>query len=151
MSLHDPVTAAFHVRPGDLDSQGHVNNARVLEFLEHGRWLWLRQQDLELGIQVAAVVMRAEVDYRREIGWGEVIVSTRLRAYEESAYRVVFEQQLSAPGPTGVLLASALMQVAFVDVASRSLVSVEDALAASGDARRACSPGVSSLNPQGTS
>lgn len=127
--MFDPTSHAIHVRPGDLDSQGHVNNARVLEYFEHGRWSWLRHHRLDFGRSVAAVVMRAEVDYGREIGWGELTVCTALRPYDESAYRVVFDQHLCARDADGAVLASAVVQVAFVDTSDRTLVSVEDALA----------------------
>jgi acyl-CoA thioester hydrolase len=63
----------FHpivVRYGDLDPQGHVNNAAFLTFLEHARvhyiqnlGLWDGKSFLEIGI----ILARIELDYRAPI------------------------------------------------------------------------------------
>ncbi|RKI59045.1 acyl-CoA thioesterase, partial [Corallococcus sp. AB049A] len=39
----------LRVRPNDLDTLGHVNNATTLEYLEAGRWAWLERQGLTRG------------------------------------------------------------------------------------------------------
>lgn len=58
------------VRYGDLDPQGHVNNARFVTYLEHGRVgyiqhldLWDGSSYLELGFIVASI----EVDFQAPI------------------------------------------------------------------------------------
>lgn len=69
-------SAAVPVRPTDLDSNGHVNNAVYVEYLQCGRWAWLDRVGLPRATLRAAgitvVVARLEVDFEREIGEGDV-------------------------------------------------------------------------------
>ncbi|RKG67590.1 acyl-CoA thioesterase [Corallococcus sp. CA054B] len=129
----------LRVRPNDLDTLGHVNNATTLEYLEAGRWAWLERQGLRRGGPVVAVVSRVEVDYRREIPPGEVVVRTELEspAADELEpdgihYRARFRQRvfLAADGRVAV---EALVSVAFLDARERSLASLQQFL----DAARA--------------
>jgi len=61
---------SIHVRCTEIDVNGHVNNAKYLEYLEWGREDWYEQFALdynalkELGI--ATVVARVTANYRRE-------------------------------------------------------------------------------------
>jgi acyl-CoA thioester hydrolase len=63
----------FHpivVRYGDLDSQGHVNNAAYLTFLEHARINYVRHLDLWDGKsfqQLGFILARIELDYKAPI------------------------------------------------------------------------------------
>ncbi len=126
----------LRVRPNDLDSLGHVNNAIALEYLEAGRWAWMEQSGLHWGGSIIAVTTRIEVDYRREIGPQEVVVRTRLEApspeelEDEEAvhYRALFHQQILVD--LGQSLAvEARVQAAFISVKERSLRSVQEYLA----------------------
>ncbi|NBD10911.1 MULTISPECIES: thioesterase family protein [Corallococcus] len=128
----------LRVRPNDLDTLGHVNNATVLEYLEAGRWAWLERQGLKRGAAVVAVVSRVEVDYRREIPPGDVRVHTVLESPAEDEldveglnYRARFRQRvfLSGDGPLAV---EAVVSVAFLDARTRSLASLQQFLAAAG-------------------
>ncbi|MDY7227239.1 acyl-CoA thioesterase [Hyalangium rubrum] len=125
----------LRVRPNDLDSLGHVNNATALEYLEAGRWAWLDQHALRRTARVLPVVAKIEVSYRREILPQEVVVHTRVESprsdelEEESViYRASFRQQILIDGSAQVAV-DALVQVAFIDVAERSLRSLQDFLA----------------------
>ncbi len=68
-----PIT----VRYGDLDPQGHVNNAAYLTYFEHGRLHYLmhlglfspEQSFLEIGIIVAT----AQITYRQPIHFGQAV------------------------------------------------------------------------------
>ncbi|NOK37542.1 acyl-CoA thioesterase [Corallococcus exercitus] len=124
----------LRVRPNDLDILGHVNNATTLEYLEAGRWAWLEQQGLTRGGPVVAVVSRVEVDYRREIPPGDVVVHTELESpaadeleLDGLNYRARFRQRvfLAADGPLAV---EALVSVAFLDARARSLASLQQFL-----------------------
>src|SRR5262245_23649922 len=66
------------VRPNDLDSLGHVNNAVVLEYLELARWHWLATLQVPRRGRILPVVVRTEVDYLKEIGCEELHVTTQL-------------------------------------------------------------------------
>jgi len=127
----------LRVRPNDLDSLGHVNNAVALEYLEAGRWAWMEQQSLQRGGGIIAVTLRIEVDYRREIVPQEVVVRTLLESPtaeeledEESVlYRARFVQQILLESERAVAV-EARVQAAFLDVADRTLRSVQDFIAA---------------------
>ncbi|MEJ2411639.1 MAG: thioesterase family protein [Anaerolineales bacterium] len=63
----------FHpltIRYGDLDPQGHVNNAVFLTYLEHARVAYIRQLDLWDGrsfLDIGFILARVELDYRAPI------------------------------------------------------------------------------------
>lgn len=129
-------SVTLRVRPNDLDSLGHVNNATVLEYLEAGRWAWMDQHGLARQPAIIGVVSRIEVDYRRELHpQQEVEVRTRLEApsaeelAEEDAthYRATFRQQVLVEGQVAV---DALVQAAFLHVRDRTLASLQDYLEA---------------------
>lgn len=120
------VSTSINVRPGDLDIAGHVNNARALEYFEHGRWTWLAHHGLERYSHVVPVVTRVEVDYRRELFWGEITIHTALVEDAEAIYKAVFNQSIEAePGQAAV---NARVEVAFIDRDSRQLCMVEEFL-----------------------
>ena len=61
-----PVT----VRYGDLDPQGHVNNAAFITYLEHARVSYVRQLGLWDGksfLEIGFILARVEMDYREPI------------------------------------------------------------------------------------
>ncbi|MBT0770623.1 acyl-CoA thioesterase [Kineosporia sp. J2-2] len=121
------------VRPNDLDPLGHVNNAVAVEYLEAGRWHWLGQHGLVPGDRVVSVVARCELDYRAEIGRGEVEVHTDLTSpdqYDEDGltYRARFRQRIAQGAVTAV---DALVTVAFLDSHQRCLVTLQDYVEAS--------------------
>lgn len=58
------------VRFSDLDSMGHVNNARYLTFLEEARLSWFGALGRRLGVDVmdaGAIIARIEIDYVRPV------------------------------------------------------------------------------------
>ncbi|RYZ40292.1 MAG: acyl-CoA thioesterase [Myxococcaceae bacterium] len=129
----EEVSLTLSVRPNDLDSLGHVNNATALEYLEAGRWAWLAHHGLSRGGAVVAVVSRVEVDYRREIPPGDVVVRTLLESpvgenLDEDGlnYRASFRQRVFLGEGLAV---EALVNVAFLDAATRSLASLQQFLA----------------------
>jgi acyl-CoA thioester hydrolase len=124
------------VRPNDLDALGHVNNAVALEYLEAGRWDWLAQHDLVHGDRLISVVARTEIDYRAEIPRGRVEVRTVLDTPDAEEYdpdsitfRARFRQRVHLPDAPDPAV-DALVTVAFLDARQRSLVSLQDFLAA---------------------
>jgi acyl-CoA thioester hydrolase len=130
----DECRLTLRVRPNDLDSLGHVNNATVIEYLEAGRWAWMEQHGLRHNTRVLPVVLRLEVDYRREILPQEIRVHTVLEApeqeelEEDETYGVFFRQQVWIEG--GLQLAvEARLRVAFIDAQERSLRTLQGFLA----------------------
>ena len=63
----------FHpiiVRYGDLDPQGHVNNAAFITYLEHARVNYIRHLDLWDGksfLKIGFILARIELDYKAPI------------------------------------------------------------------------------------
>jgi acyl-CoA thioester hydrolase len=61
-----PIT----VRYGDLDPQGHVNNAATVTYLEHARVSYIRHLKLWDGgsfLEIGFILARIELDYRSPI------------------------------------------------------------------------------------
>jgi acyl-CoA thioester hydrolase len=85
-----PSRVADVIRYGDLDPQGHVNNAVFATFFESGRVNMFRLPDLGIGVQGASLVLaRTEIDYRRELRWpGSVEVGTGVEAFGRSSFTV---------------------------------------------------------------
>lgn len=132
----EPSQLFLDVRPNDLDSLGHVNNAVALEYLEAGRWDWMDRHGIRRGGSVVPVVMRIELHYRREIRPQRLTVRTILQqpeteAFEDwTAYKVRFLQQVLTSDEADVAV-EAEVDVAFIDGATRGLASLHDFLAAS--------------------
>lgn len=125
----------LRVRPNDLDSLGHVNNATALEYLEAGRWAWMEHNALRKGGSAIALTMRIEVDYRKEISPEDVVVWTHLEApspeeledAEAEHYRARFHQKILVDSGRQVAV-EAHVQAAFVRKADRSLCSLQEFL-----------------------
>lgn len=123
----------LRVRPNDLDSLGHVNNATVLEYLETGRWAWLERNGLRQGASVIGLTMRVEVDYLKEIAPQEVVVWTHLEApsaeelgdAEAVHYRVQFHQKILL-GSGSQVAVEAHVQAAFIRAADRALCTAQE-------------------------
>jgi YbgC/YbaW family acyl-CoA thioester hydrolase len=75
-----------HIRWRDVDSYGHVNNAVYLNYLEECRDRWVTRV---LGPDASFVIVRIEIDYRRELSLDddEVLVTCRGIGYGSSSVR----------------------------------------------------------------
>lgn len=65
--------APIQMRYGDIDAMGHLNNAVYVQYLETSRIELMRA----LGVQDKddhSVIARLELDYRREVLWGQAVV-----------------------------------------------------------------------------
>ena len=65
-----PIT----VRYGDLDPQGHVNNARYLTYMEQARVAYIRHLGLWSGgsfLDVGIILADAQITFKRAIHWGQ--------------------------------------------------------------------------------
>src|ERR1700744_4214006 len=78
------------IRFGDLDPQGHVNQALFLTYFESGRVAMFRNPDLSIGVPgVTFVMVRMEVDYMKELRWpGNVVVGTGLLEFGRASFKV---------------------------------------------------------------
>jgi acyl-CoA thioester hydrolase len=89
------------IRYGDLDPQGHVNNAVFATYFESGRVAMFRNEDLGIGVDNATfVLVRQEIDFLRELRWpGNVVIGTALAAHGRTSFtvaQVIFEDDRCA-------------------------------------------------------
>jgi acyl-CoA thioester hydrolase len=77
------------IRFGDLDPQGHVNQAMFLTYFESGRVAMFRNPDLGIGVPgVTFVMVRMEVDYMKELRWpGNIVVGTAIAEFGRSSFK----------------------------------------------------------------
>jgi acyl-CoA thioester hydrolase len=86
-----PHRVAEIIRFGDLDPQGHVNQATFLTYFESGRVAMFRDPDLGIGVPgLTYVLVRFEVDYIKELLWpGNLDVRTGVAEFGRSSFKVV--------------------------------------------------------------
>lgn len=86
-----PHRVAEIIRFGDLDAQGHVNNAVFATYFESGRVAMFRDPDLGIGVADATfMLVRQEIDYLRELRWpGDLVVGSALHEFGRSSFTVV--------------------------------------------------------------
>lgn len=113
-----PVSETLiEVRSYELDSFGHVNHARFLNYLEHGRFNALRDAGFPyhelVGRGWGVYVVRLEVDYVKEARLGQTL---RIRTWAHSFKRtsMVLAQEILDEA-TGALLIRATITAVFVD------------------------------------
>ena len=89
-------TLEIEVRDYELDSEGIVNNANYLHYLEHTRHAFVKQEGIPFGSLTSSglvpVVRRMEIDYREPLRSGDVMLS-RLWIEREGA-RFIFHQDI---------------------------------------------------------
>ena len=111
-----PHKTAEIVRFGDLDPQGHVNQAVFLTYFESGRVAMFRNPDLSIGVPGATFVMvRMEVNYLKELHWpGNIEVGTGVAEFGRSSFSV--EQAIFRDG---ICCASGRATLVCMDTATR--------------------------------
>ena len=99
MDLKDKYffTLEIAVRDYELDSEGIVNNAVYLHYLEHTRHAFVKQEGIPFGSLTSEglvpVVRRMTIDYHTPLRSGDVMLSC-LRVEREGA-RFIFYQDIS--------------------------------------------------------
>ena len=73
MNFYCPIT----IRYGDLDPQGHVNNAKYLTFFEHARTLYLRTLGLfkqgSSFLDIGVILADVHIAFLKPIHWDDKI------------------------------------------------------------------------------
>ena len=84
-----PHRVAEIIRFGDLDPQGHVNQAVFLTYFESGRVAMFRIPDLSVGVPgITYVMVRMEVDYMKELRWpGNIEIGTGVAEFGRSSFK----------------------------------------------------------------
>ncbi|MEC0228467.1 acyl-CoA thioesterase [Paenibacillus alba] len=117
------------VRSTEIDVNGHVNNAKYLEYLEWGREEWYEQSELfydtfgAMGIQT--VTVNININYKKECTQGEhLTVTCRPDKMGRSSY--VLKQEII--NQQGELCADALVTSVTMDSTTRKSVEAPEAL-----------------------
>jgi acyl-CoA thioester hydrolase len=66
----------IEVRYGDLDPQGHVNNAKFLSYMEQGRVFYLKQIKLWEGgsfLNLGIILADVQITFRKAIQFGDPV------------------------------------------------------------------------------
>jgi len=84
-----PHRVAEIIRFGDLDPQGHVNQATFLTYFESGRVAMFRNPDLSIGVPgVTFVMVRMEVGYLKELRWpGNLEIGTAVVEFGRTSFK----------------------------------------------------------------
>jgi acyl-CoA thioester hydrolase len=111
-----PHRTVVTIRFGDLDRQGHVNNAVFATFFESGRVIILYNEEYGLIAPGASFVLaRLSIDFLSEMRWpGEVQIGTAIAAVGNSSLK--FNQALFVGG---VCVATAENTLVMVDRETR--------------------------------
>ena len=111
-----PHRVAEIVRFGDLDPQGHANQAVFNTYFESGRVAMFRNKDLGIGVPGATfVLVRIEIDYMKELHWPAAIeVGTGVAEFGRSSFTVA-----QAIFRDGVCAATGRATLVCIDLASR--------------------------------
>jgi acyl-CoA thioester hydrolase len=97
------------IRYGDLDAQGHVNNAVFSTYFESGRVAMFRMRDLGTGVPNSTFVLaRQEIDFMRELRWpGNVLVGTALVELGRSSFtllQAIFDGERCAAASRAIMV-----------------------------------------------
>ncbi|GAX88937.1 acyl-CoA thioesterase [Effusibacillus lacus] len=125
------ATLEIIVRSTEIDVNGHVNNAKYLEYLEWGREEWFDQNNLqyehllEMGVQT--VTVNININYRKECRQGEVLlIKTRPEKLGRTSF--VLQQEICKKD-SGELAADAAVTVVTIDSNTRKSRPVPEELA----------------------
>ena len=118
------------VAENEIDSLGHVNNARFLEYLERGRTDWYNRCDPGLndftGHSLGTVVVRMEINYRRECFSGaQLSVLTRAHSRGQKSY--VLQQEIY--NSEDECVCDAMVTSVIMDMNARTTASLPESLA----------------------
>jgi thioesterase III len=118
------------VAENEIDSLGHVNNARFLEYLERGRMDWYNRCNPGLNDFIAhglgTVVVRMEINYRRECFSGaQLSVLTRAHSRGQKSY--VLQQEIY--NSKDECVCDAMVTSVIMDMNARTTASLPESLA----------------------
>ena len=109
-------TLEIAVRDYELDSEGIVNNAVYLHYLEHTRHAFVKREGIPFGSLtrdgLVPVVRRMEIDYRTPLRSGDVMLS-RLWIERKGA-RFIFHQDIFRKGDEASVV-SAVVTIVCMD------------------------------------
>lgn len=118
------------VRSTEIDVNGHVNNAKYLEYLEWGREEWYEKAELDyntfLNMGIQTVTVNINVNYRKEcIQNDRLTIITKPERVGRTSY--VLKQEII--NQRGELVCDALVTSVTMDSETRTSRQVPDVLA----------------------
>src|SRR5438270_10352024 len=118
------------VRPTEVDVNGHVNNAKYVEYMEWGREEWYERHDLPYerlsSLGAVTVTVNLNLNFRRECRQGEVLtILTRPDRLGRTSF--VLRQEIRKR--TGEVAADAVVTIVTIDPNTRTSRPVPDELA----------------------
>lgn len=117
------------VRSTEIDVNGHVNNAKYLEYLEWGREEWYEQNGLHyetlLAIGVQTVTVNININYRKECRQGEKL---RIKTFPQRVGNTSFVLRQEIFNAHGEVAADANVTVVTMDSETRKSRPVPDEL-----------------------
>jgi thioesterase III len=119
-------TNEVKVRNYHLDQFKHVNNARYLEFLEEGRWLYSENNkliDVYEKNGISHVAVNININYRKSAKAGDLLlIETDVK---EKSKRSVTMQQKVFVKRTGELIADATVTNVFLDAETGAIITTD--------------------------
>jgi acyl-CoA thioester hydrolase len=115
------------VRYGDLDPQGHVNNAAFITYLEHARVSYVRHLGLWDGksfLEIGFILARVEMDYREPIQMTDLI-EVGVRVSRLGNKSLVMEYLIRQKDTLRVFAEGKTVQVAY-DYHEKSTIPLKD-------------------------
>ena len=120
----------LRVQENEIDELGHVNNARFLEYFEHGRLDWYNRCDPALNNltdnRLGTVVVNIDINYRRECFCGAQL-SVVTKPYTRGRTSYVLHQEIY--DHEGRCVSDAKVTSVVMDMNTRKTTSLPESLA----------------------
>jgi YbgC/YbaW family acyl-CoA thioester hydrolase len=124
------TTLEIIVRPTEVDVNGHVNNAKYVEYMEWGREEWYEKNGLPydrlFSMGAVTVTVNLNLNFRSECRQGEMLVIT---TRPERLGRTSFALHQEVRKHDGQLAADGVVTLVTIDPATRKSRPVPDELA----------------------
>lgn len=101
------------LRWSDMDAQGHVNNAVLVDYLQEARVVFLRQGSASALLDEGIVVTRHQVEYRRSVEYDDGPVVIELGVSTLGASRVELSYEISQGGEVALTARTMLCAFSF--------------------------------------
>ncbi|WP_267132301.1 acyl-CoA thioesterase [Xanthomonas campestris] len=118
------------VRWRDMDSMGHVNNAKYISYLEEARVRWmLGVEGVAMTDRIAPVVAATNVNYKRPLVWpNDILVALFVERLGSSS--VTIGHRILDQKDEGVLYSDGNVVVVWIDTQTGKSASLPDAVRA---------------------
>ncbi|WP_126947478.1 MULTISPECIES: acyl-CoA thioesterase [Xanthomonas] len=118
------------VRWRDMDSMGHVNNAKYISYLEEARVRWMLGVDgVAMTDRIAPVVAATNVNYKRPLVWpNDILVELFVERLGSSS--ITIGHRILDQKDEGVLYSDGNVVVVWIDTQTGKSASLPDAVRA---------------------